>query len=350
MFPSLKGCFRLFASFGMTAIASIAVAQDASIPSENSVDTAVEETVAESPESKQGDWILADNEPIVDLTEGLIDNRRVYQHFMKRGQALLEDDRIFTDREMLHALEAAPGTTHRTRLAVEPVSKEAVFERCRRASMVVGCLYDCGRCSQIHANLSGGVVVSEDGLVLTNYHVLVREEGKVKGMVAMNHQGECFSIAEVLAASKSADVALIRLACDRPLEAIPIATGSPNPLSPIFVISHPHNEFFAVSTGVVSRLAKSGMPGDSATWLEITAEFSGGSSGSGIFDVSGQLVGLVSRIHPLFRMENGNGSRSGASSSTQSPANGLPKVFVEQILRRCVPVEAIHGLWEASPR
>ncbi|MFN7733891.1 MAG: serine protease [Pirellula sp.] len=348
MFPKRQGCLRLFASFGMAAIASVAVAQDASIPSEQSVDSAVAEPVADSPEKKQGDWILADNRPIVDLTKGLIDNRRVYQHFMKRGQALLEDDRIFTDREMILALEAAPRTTPRTRKPVEPVAKEAVFERCRQASMVIGCLYDCGRCSQIHANLSGGVVISEDGLVLTNYHVLVREEGKVKGLVAMNHQGECFAIAEVLAASKSADVALIRVASDRPLQAIPMAMESPKPLTPVFVISHPHNEFYTVSTGVVSRLAKSGMPGDSATWLEITAEFSGGSSGSGIFDASGQLVGLVSRIHPLFRMENGNGARNGASS--QPPAAGVPKVFVEQILRRCVPVEAIHGLWEATER
>lgn len=345
-YMSPRGFSQRFALIGLATVASFASSQDTSIPTQvpNAVAT-VEPATTAGPE-KQGDWILADNAPVVDLTEGLIDNRRVYQHFMKRGQALLKDDRILNDGEMLNALESAPKVADRSLLAVEPVAPESVFDRCRRASMVVGCLYDCGRCSQIHANLSGGVVVSEDGLVLTNYHVLVREEGMVKGLVAMNHQGECFAIAEVLAASKTADVALIRLACDRPLQPVPIATASPKPLSPVTVISHPHNEFYTVSTGVVSRLARSGMPGDSATWLEITAEFSGGSSGSGIFDASGQLVGLVSRIHPLFRMENGKGGRDGTSSSAQPPSGAMPKVFVEQILRRCVPVEAIHGLWK----
>jgi hypothetical protein len=290
-----------------------------------------------------GDLILESNDAIPELMSGIIDNRRVYNHFVRRGQKLIADDRILDDKEVLRLLEGAPRCVSRAvplaqPLSSGPFSNDAVHERCKKASLMIGTLYDCGRCNNLHANLAGAVAISADGIALTNYHVLERNEGNVKGLVAMNYQGECFAIAEVLAASKANDIALIRLATDRPLDPVPIANVSPKPMSPIFVLSHPHNEFFVVSTGVVSRLAKGTMTGDSTTWLEVTAEFSGGSSGSGIFNAEGELVGLVSRIHPLFRNERG---------AADSPLRGdLPTVYVEQILRRCVPVESIRSLIE----
>jgi hypothetical protein len=291
----------------------------------------------------QGDLILESNDAIPELMSGVIDNRRVYNHFVRRGQKLIEDDRILDDKEVLRLLEGAPRRISRVFPLAQPISSAAlsndtVHERCKKASLMIGTLYDCGRCNNLHANLAGAVAISADGIALTNYHVLERNEGNVKGLVAMNYLGECFAMAEVLAASKANDVALIRFGTDRPFDPVPIVDVSPQPMSPIFVMSHPHNEFFVVSTGVVSRLAKGTMTGDSTTWLEVTAEFSGGSSGSGIFNAQGELVGLVSRIHPLFRKERG--------AAEASPKGDLPTVYVEQILRRCVPVESIRALIE----
>jgi len=53
-------------------------------------------------------------------------------------------------------------------------------------------------------------------------------------------------------------------------------------------------------------------------------------------------VGLVSRIHPLFL---GNKPKNAASDSAQLAANpDRAQPFPEQILRRCVPMEAIRSL------
>ncbi|MFM7932251.1 MAG: serine protease, partial [Pirellula sp.] len=128
-----------------------------------------------------------------------------------------------------------------------------------------------------------------------------KEDEKIQGMVVMNHLGQCFAIEQVLAAWESADVALIKIKSSEKFDPVPLATSNPKPLSEVVVMSHPHNEFFVVTTGLTSRLTKPTMEGDSTTWLEITAEFSGGSSGSGVFNPQGELVGLVSRIHPMFR-------------------------------------------------
>jgi hypothetical protein len=87
------------------------------------------------------------------------------------------------------------------------------------------------------------------------------------------------------------------------------------------------------------------MEGDSTTWLEVTAEFSGGSSGSGVFNTQGELVGLVSRIHPMFREQerSNRGGKSEQDIEVRQTSNG-PLVYPEQILRRCVPIESIRTL------
>ena len=234
----------------------------------------------------------AGNGPIADLTDGVIDNRRIYNTFVNRGRRLLSSDFPSeglpenTDspagEQIRQMLKRAPNRTpNRMELGLLETSEVEVkpqdlHDRLRRASMMIGTLYDCGRCKNLHGNISGGVIIGEDGLVLTNYHVLDRKpDEKVQGFVAMDFQGRCFAIAEVLAAWESADVVLIRLEnTATKFEPVGLASSNPKPLTDVVVMSHPHNEFYVVTTGLASRLTKPTMEGDSNTWLEITAEFS----------------------------------------------------------------------------
>ncbi|RLS72383.1 MAG: serine protease [Planctomycetota bacterium] len=310
----------------------------------------------------------AGNGPIADLTDGVIDNRRIYNTFVNRGRRLLSSDFPSeglpenTDspagEQIRQMLKRAPNRTpNRMELGLLETSEVEVkpqdlHDRLRRASMMIGTLYDCGRCKNLHGNISGGVIIGEDGLVLTNYHVLDRKpDEKVQGFVAMDFQGRCFAIAEVLAAWESADVVLIRLEnTATKFEPVGLASSNPKPLTDVVVMSHPHNEFYVVTTGLASRLTKPTMEGDSNTWLEITAEFSGGSSGSGVFNTQGELVGLVSRIHPMFReQEKSSAARAAGDDRSAGVGQGRDsgagrQYYPEQILRRCVPIESIHKL------
>lgn len=67
-----------------------------------------------------------------------------------------------------------------------------------------------------HPDISGGVIISSDGLVLTNHHVIDRGDSGIKGMLVMTHDGCAYPIVEVLAGSRRSDVALIRIKADRP--------------------------------------------------------------------------------------------------------------------------------------
>lgn len=303
---------------------------------------------AEASTQSVGDLLLEANDPIDDLCVGIIDNRRIYNTFVNRGRKLIGDERILDGEEINAFIKRAPKDATITLPSSDTIPRGDLHERLKRSSVMLGNLYDCGRCSNLHANIAGGVVIHEDGLVLTNYHVLEgKGDGKIKGMLAMNHLGQCFAIAEVVAASESADVALVRLASATKFEPVPLATVNPKQLSEVIVMSHPHNEFYVVTTGLVSRFVKPTMTGDRTTWMEITAEFSGGSSGSGVFNEQGELIGLVSRIHPMFRPDD-RAEGNGAGPQGQRPEGGRRPEFVEQILRRCVPLESIQKLVSAK--
>ena len=218
---------------------------------------------------------------------------------------------------------------------------DSVYESMVRSSLLMANIYDCGKCDKQHVSTAGGVVVGPDGLVLTNYHVIEKNSGTF-GLAAVTHEGVCHPIIEILAASQADDVALIRLGGDTGnLHPAPIAQPQPRPMSLVNVLSHPHREYFVLTDGRVSRYVQDPRPDRPKTvWMEITADFGGGSSGSGVFNESGELIGLVSTILPLVRKE----STQEHVGDAANPASGKAE-HVELNLHRCVPLEAIHSLF-----
>jgi S1-C subfamily serine protease len=198
-------------------------------------------------------------------------------------------------------------------------------------------VYDCGKCDKQHASTAGGVVIGPDGLVLTNYHVIEKSNPGTLGLVAVTHDGVAHPIVEILAASAADDVALIRIGGDTSqLQPAPVANKQPGPMTPVNVLSHPHRQYFVLTDGQVSRYTVDMRPLRPETvWMEITADCGGGSSGSGVFNEAGEVVGLVSAILPLVRPDESGGHASGESAPPGRSGN------VELNLHRCVPLNAI---------
>lgn len=201
------------------------------------------------------------------------------------------------------------------------------FARAKAATLVLGHLYLCGKCEKFHGNLAGGVLLSADGLALTNYHVLDFREAIVFG--AMTSSGEIFAIDQVLAASKSDDVALVRL---RGASGLPHLTLQPQIETgdEVFVISHPDGHFYTLTRGYVARrylTAKERVPR-----LQITADFAKGSSGAGIFNHRGDLVGLVTSTNSIYYSESEG-----------------KKDNLQMVVKSGVPVESILKLFRTTP-
>lgn len=167
-----------------------------------------------------------------------------------------------------------------------------VYQQRLGSTLMLGRLHRCAssKCKKAHANIASGVVIREDGIVLTNHHVVDGESPRTFAMGAMTHDGRAFLIEEVLAADEKADVAILKLKDAKGLSAAPIFGDEPVG-NPVTIISNPTGKFFTLTQGYVSRYHVS--PKGSAM-MNVTADYAKGSSGGPIFNNRGDVVGLVS--------------------------------------------------------
>jgi serine protease Do len=175
------------------------------------------------------------------------------------------------------------------------LSPQEIYQQAVRSTVVMGTMSRCpkGSCKTLHASFSSAVIIHEDGIVATNYHV-VNSPSKGLGMAIMTHDGRVFLVDEVLAASKDQDVALVKVRNPSGLTAAPIFRDEPVG-APITVISHPNGKFYMLTQGYVSRYAAMGKK----IVMNITADYARGSSGGPFFNSRGDLVGLVSSTSSL---------------------------------------------------
>lgn len=137
-----------------------------------------------------------------------------------------------------------------------------------------------------------GFIVSSDGLILTNAHV-VREAKEV--MVKLSDRRE-FK-AKVLGADPVTDVAVLRIdAKDLPT----VRLGDAKQLQvgdPVLAIGSPFGFEETATQGIVSAKGRS-LPGDGAVpFIQTDAAVNPGNSGGPLFDGSGAVVGINSQIY-----------------------------------------------------
>ena len=236
-----------------------------------------------------------------------------------------EGKRAATATPIAPAAAASPGALSSGSAAPEAPGFPASVARARAATLVFGHLYLCGKCDKYHGNLAGGVLLSPDGLALTNHHVLDFREAIVFG--AMTASGGVHAIEEVIAASKTDDLALVRLRGAADLPHVTLAPGLTTG-EDLFVVSHPDGHFYSLTRGILAR--KYLTPKERAPRLQITADFAKGSSGCGIFDLRGDLAGLVTSTSSIYYHES-----EGRKDNLQ------------MVVKSGIPVESIARLFQA---
>ena len=137
-----------------------------------------------------------------------------------------------------------------------------------------------------------GFIVSADGLILTNAHV-VREAKEV--VVKLSDRRE-FK-AKVLGADSVTDVAVLRIdAKNLPT----VRLGDPQQLQvgdPVMAIGSPFGFEQTATQGIVSAKGRS-LPGDAAVpFIQTDAAVNPGNSGGPLFDGTGAVVGINSQIY-----------------------------------------------------
>jgi len=139
------------------------------------------------------------------------------------------------------------------------------------------------------ALMTGSGFFLRPGQVVTNLHVI---RGAVRAEIkTLDGKGKVFPVNGTLAIDEEGDLAL--LSVDTPTErprSTELASELPDEGEPIFVIGNPLKLEGSVSDGIVSAVRE--VP-NSYRIIQITAPISHGNSGSPVFNLKGQVLGVV---------------------------------------------------------
>jgi tetratricopeptide (TPR) repeat protein len=140
------------------------------------------------------------------------------------------------------------------------------------------------------ALMTGSGFFLRPGQVVTNLHVM---RGAVRAEIkTLEGKGKIFPVSGTLAVDEEGDLAL--LSVDMPVERVArsteLAKDLPDEGESIFVIGNPLKLEGSVSDGIVSAVRE--VP-NSYRIIQITAPISHGNSGSPVFNLKGQVLGVV---------------------------------------------------------
>lgn len=207
--------------------------------------------------------------------------------------------------------------------AAEPPKEADNFDLEKLAKVVGPCVFLVEVIDETGTIISSGTgfAVSADGLVTTNFHVV--EHGVTFALVTQ--QGARFDNARVVAEDPSSDLAILKIEA-KDLPYLKLAATSELPVGKrVAVFGSPKGLGGTLSEGIISatprdlkeRLADELLP-NGGVLLQTTAPVSSGSSGSPLFDSTGEVIGVIS--------------------------NGLRGADQPQNLNFAVPVEALKPL------
>lgn len=146
--------------------------------------------------------------------------------------------------------------------------------------------------TQPRASSGSGVIISTDGYIVTNNHVV---DGADELTVTLNDNRE-FS-ARIIGTDKTTDLALIKVdAKDLPA----ITIGSSDKLKVgewVLAVGNPFNLNSTVTAGIVSAKARSLGANGVESFIQTDAAINQGNSGGALVNTSGELVGINAMLY-----------------------------------------------------
>ncbi len=216
----------------------------------------------------------------------------------------------------------------------EELDGAKLYRQLKESTVIVGSRYKCKKCTHWHVNAASGFVISSDGVVVTNHHVVASPDKEE--MAVMDGEGKVYAVEKLLADDGVHDVALLKIA-GAGFKPLALAAEAPEPGSDVAVMSHPNSKFWLFTTGVVSRVQEwsnpAGMPAARYPVLCITAPFAPGSSGAPVTDRKGNVVGIATRIMPILQAKDHD-----------PQAKGDPGEYTAMVIPTAVPVEWVRAL------
>lgn len=186
----------------------------------------------------------------------------------------------------------------------KPLTAQEVYRRLNPAVVTVQCLVEEG------ISMGAGVIFSEDGYILTNYHV-VRGGSKCYATLDSGYGMEvCF-----VAGDEDSDLAVLKIPGGelQTLGNLPFATfGDSEQLvvgDPVYAIGTPRRLRGTLTNGIISGIDRDvKVEGRSMTLLQTNAAINSGNSGGPLINERGQVVGInVAKYIPAWEQDSVEG-------------------------------------------
>ncbi len=178
-------------------------------------------------------------------------------------------------------------------------------------------------------SLGSGVIVSRDGVIVTNNHVV---EGMQEIKVVLSDRREF--TAKVLQTDPQSDLAVLRIDAGEPLPFLEFANSDAAEVGDVVLaIGNPFGVGQTVTSGIVSALARTAVSiSDYQFFIQTDAAINPGNSGGALIDSEGKVLGVNTAIF----------SRSGGSNGI---GFAIPARLVQQVIATATKGVALQRPW-----
>lgn len=177
-----------------------------------------------------------------------------------------------------------------------------------------------------------GVIISADGYIVTNNHVI---SGANSIEITLNNQNKY--TAELIGTDAKSDIALLKIDTDEDLTYVPFANSDSVKIGEwVLAVGNPYNLTSTVTAGIVSAKGRD-LQGNSNTesFIQTDAAVNPGNSGGALVNTRGELVGINTAI------SSKTGSYVGYSFAV--PSN-ITKKIIDDILEFGNVQDAVLGI------
>jgi serine protease Do len=152
-------------------------------------------------------------------------------------------------------------------------------------------------------SLGSGVILSTNGYILTNYHVVTQNgEDKPVDRINVSLHGDDSSRykAKIIGSDQWTDLAIIKIDTDKPLTAAPFGDSDAMRVGDwVLAIGSPFGLDSTVTAGIVSakgRDIEGGVQGQFKRFIQTDAAINPGNSGGPLVNLAGQVIGINTAI------------------------------------------------------
>ncbi|WP_299282815.1 Do family serine endopeptidase [uncultured Tateyamaria sp.] len=139
--------------------------------------------------------------------------------------------------------------------------------------------------------LGSGFVISEDGFIVTNNHVI---EGADEILIEFFNGDELE--AELIGTDPNTDIALLKVSAEGPLPHVPFGNSDEARVGDwVIAMGNPLGQGFSVSAGIVSARNRA-LSGTYDDYIQTDAAINRGNSGGPLFNMDGQVIGVNTAI------------------------------------------------------